>query len=182
MKTATKYIFQWYDNVNTIEFPISVRNSQQRVVTCMHFEKMQRREYHFQSEWVSPPARLIFRSICGQQVSVAIAARLLSRLTVGRSDRMPILMRLRVAAVIHRPSSVPLSVPDRTNEQRKARGRCFHAESFSQRNGRNGDPLHSRRATPLKAPNEKISGDSGKQTEEERLLLLHAIPHKVYGK
>ena len=76
MKTATKYIFQWYDNVNTIEFPISVRNSQEsRRLLCMHFEKMQRMEYHFQSEWVSPPARLIFRSICGQQVSVAIAAR-----------------------------------------------------------------------------------------------------------
>ena len=53
----------------------SAQSQESRRLLRMYLEKMQRREYHFQSEWVSPPARLIFRSICGQQVSVAIAAR-----------------------------------------------------------------------------------------------------------
>ena len=58
---------------------------------------MQKNEYHFQS--VSPPpAHLIFRSICDQQVSVAIAVQV-DRPTDGRTDRMPILMRLRVAVI-----------------------------------------------------------------------------------
>lgn len=76
------------------------------------------------------------------------------RLTDGRTDRMPILMRLRVA-VIRAADNRPflyLCLTERTN----ASGRCFHAESFSQHNGRNGDPpaprLTMRPAAAVESP------------------------------